>query len=110
MWLRSGRECTVGSLRWGTGVNRGFGIDQIMRCQGNGRLCSGEQQAQLIGNIVSCEGRANDALSKHDTIVDGRDGRGRGANVNDKGRGFTSGEAGESNQLGNAGKRIASLR
>ena len=54
-------------------------------------LC--EEEAELLGEVVPCEGGAGDAFAKDEAVVDGSKRCGGGANVDYQGGGFAGREA-----------------
>ncbi len=53
----------------------------------------GEDEAKLIGDVVSGQGTAHGAFFEHDPIMHGGDGGGRGADIDHEGGRFACGEA-----------------
>lgn len=55
----------------------------------------GEDEAELVGDVVAGEGGAGGAFSEDYAVVDGGDGCGGSADVDDQSGGFAGGKAGE---------------
>lgn len=56
MWFCTWSEGAEGGLGRGTGVDGGLGRDEVVGCEGYWGLLGGEEETQLLRDVVAGEG------------------------------------------------------